>query len=103
MEIEKDLQYYRKIRQEITNHERSFDKDTLPRVERVIQAFEKQVGKKVICETVDEKGIEYEFEHYKCPNCKRIVHQRYKKSKEPMRYRQNYCVDCGQLLNWSDE
>ena len=41
-DIERDLHYYRKIKQEIINHERSFDKDTLPRVKRVIQALEKQ-------------------------------------------------------------
>lgn len=67
-----------------------------------IEAIKKQTSKKVICETADENGIEYEFEHYCCPNCKLIIHQRYKKAKEPMRYKQNYCHDCGQPLDWSD-
>lgn len=67
---------------------------------KAIEAMEKQIAKEPICETVDENEIEYEFEHYICPNCKNILHQRYKKSKEPMKYKQNYCHDCGQKLKW---
>lgn len=68
--------------------------------DKTIEAMEKQIPKEIICETVDENEIEYEFEHYRCPNCKNILHQRYKKSKEPLRYKQNYCCDCGQKINW---
>ena len=57
----------------------------------------------VVCETVDEEGAEFEFAHYRCPNCLNIVHQHYRKSREPMRYKQNYCVDCGQRLDWEAE
>jgi len=60
------------------------------------------VAVKVILESVDEDGDEYEFEHYRCPNCKIILHQHYKKSKEPMRYKQNYCHNCGQCLDWGN-
>ena len=69
--------------------------------ENAIKAMEKQISKEIICETADENEIEYEFEHYRCPNCKDILHQRCKKSKEPMRYKQNYCHDCGQKLDWN--
>ena len=65
-----------------------------------IETLDKQIPKKPICETVDENENEYEFEHYMCPNCKNILHQRYKKSRELMRYKQNYCHDCGQKLDW---
>lgn len=68
-----------------------------------MEAVEKQTPKKIICEVVDELGDEYEFEHYICPNCKDVLHQRYKKSKEPMRYKQKYCHECGQKLDWEDE
>lgn len=67
-----------------------------------IEALEKQIPKKIICETVDKTSLRFEFEHYKCPNCKIIIHQHYRKSKEPMKYKQNYCYDCGQSLDWSD-
>lgn len=76
------------------------DKLSSAAIKMAIQALEKQLPQKIICETVDEKGVEYEFEHYLCPDCKNILHQRYKKSREPMRYKQNYCTDCGQKLNW---
>lgn len=69
--------------------------------EKAIEAMEKQISKELICETVDDNGIPYEFEHYRCPNCGIILHQRYRKSKELMRYKQNYCHDCGQKLSWS--
>jgi len=65
-----------------------------------IGALEKQKPMKPICETTDDNGVEYEFEHYKCPNCKIILHQRYKKSKTPMEYNQKFCHECGQKLNW---
>ena len=58
------------------------------------------IGKRVLCETVDGNYSGYEFEHYRCPNCKIILHQRHKKSKEVMKYRQSYCHDCGQKLDW---
>ena len=70
---------------------------------KILRKIRKQLAKNVICETADENGIEYEFEHYRCPCCKRIIHQHYRRSKEPMRYKQNYCVDCGQKLNWQIE
>jgi len=64
-------------------------------------AMNRACAEPVICETVDESGVDYEFEHYRCPSCGNIVHQRHRKSKEPMRYKQNYCVDCGQCMDWS--
>ena len=65
-----------------------------------IGALNKQKPMEPICETADDNGVEYEFEHYKCPNCKIILHQRYKKSKIPMGYNQKFCHECGQKLNW---
>jgi len=65
-----------------------------------IEALEKQKPTEPICETVDDDGVEYEFEHYKCPSCKIVLHQRHKKSKMPMAYKQNFCHECGQKLNW---
>ena len=58
------------------------------------------VAVKVIVQTEDGNGIPYEYEHYRCPNCENILHQHYRKSKEPMRYSQKYCHDCGQKLLW---
>lgn len=84
-------------------NESYFENELIKDMQFAISALEKQTEKKIICETVDEYGVEYEFEHYKCPNCKNIIHQRFRKSKEPMRYKQNYCIDCGQKLDWSDK
>jgi len=54
-------------------------------------------------ESEDENGIPYEFMHYHCPNCKNIIHQHHKKSRELMTYSQKYCVDCGMSLDWNQQ
>jgi uncharacterized protein with PIN domain len=64
------------------------------------EATGKQEAKRLVCETADENGVEYEFEHYRCPRCNIILHQRHKRSKVPMRYHRNYCHECGQRLDW---
>ena len=53
-------------------------------------------GLPIIQETEDDM----EFMHYRCPKCKVVLHQHYKKSREKMRYNQKYCHECGQKLNW---
>ena len=68
----------------------------------VVEPSVEPVAMPVICETVDEQGVEFEYAHYRCPNCLNIVHQHYRKSREPMRYKQDYCVDCGQRMSWAE-
>jgi len=62
-----------------------------------------QIAVKVIRETEDENGVPLEHENYLCPGCKTLIYQHYKKCKwiEPIRW-QNYCIDCGQRMDWSD-
>ena len=60
-----------------------------------------QIAVKVICETEDENGVPLEHENYFCPGCKTLIYQRPKKWIEPVEW-QNYCIDCGQRMDWSD-
>lgn len=76
--------------------------EALTLVSKHPDAYEKQIPKGLIVEGADEAGVEYEFNHYMCPNCKDILHQHYKQSREPMRYRQKYCHECGQALKWQE-
>lgn len=63
-----------------------------------ISALEKQIPKKVITETEDDR----EFIDYLCPSCRVTLQQKYKQSKISTIYKYKHCPDCGQALYWSD-
>ena len=54
---------------------------------------------RVMSETHDDDGVEYEFIHLLCPGCANIITQERKGQKENL-YRPKYCQDCGQRLDW---
>lgn len=64
----------------------------------IISALEKQIPKKLITETEDDR----EFIDYLCPSCKVTLQQKYKQSKISTIYKYKHCPDCGQALDWSD-
>lgn len=51
-----------------------------------IEALEKQIAKKA--KNVSDDGIE----RYVCENCNNLMHRK-----------KNYCDNCGQALDWSDD
>lgn len=57
--------------------------------------------KQILKRMITESELDREFIDYICPNCKNILHQQFKGSKEPFRHFR-YCYDCGQALDWSD-
>ena len=71
---------------------------------RIDPATVEPVAVRVIIETEDEWGMPYEFIHVRCPNCKNIISQMHKRSKEPRNIYTSgkYCHDCGQRLDWSE-
>ena len=59
------------------------------------------VAMPVICKiTSNGEDVGYEFAHYYCPNCLNAVIVEYRKEKESVRYEPNYCIYCGQHLDW---
>ena len=64
----------------------------------VKSALEKQIPKKVIKQTEDDR----EFIDYICPNCKTTLQQKYKQAKRMTIYKYKHCIECGQALDWSD-
>ena len=62
-----------------------------------ISALEKQVPKEPILQPDEEPP--FEFEHYRCPNCRCIIHQHYKKSRQPRGKFVKICPECGQAIN----
>ena len=67
-----------------------------------ISALEKQIPKKLTKDTVN-RGIdvsgEYDIEYnYICPNCKSVVGDF-----EIEEHYFDYCPDCGQAIDWSDD
>lgn len=81
-----------------------------------IQALEKQIPMKPILKNGENRGfVDYEDGHgeYKvttwqdwvCPICGWFVGQRYNRSQNHSHDQRkcNYCNECGQKLDWSDE
>lgn len=66
--------------------------------EFVVSALEKQMPKKVIEQTENDR----EFLDYVCPNCKTTLQQKNKQAKRITIYKYKHCIDCGQALDWSD-
>lgn len=66
-------------------------------IELIIEGLEKQIAKKVIKQSTDEKT------HYKC-NCGYIFKTVYNDGTTQTHLNiGNYCHKCGQKLNWRDE
>lgn len=71
-------------------------------LEMAKQAVEKQIPKKPDTETIN-RGIdisgEYEiYSNYICPNCKNVVGDY-----ENEEHYYDFCPDCGQALDWSED
>jgi hypothetical protein len=64
-----------------------------------VKAVEKMIPKKLI--RIDCGGIL----DVKCPNCGKIIGNRYNflASKPTRRYNKDFCADCGQAIDWSEE
>jgi DNA polymerase III alpha subunit (gram-positive type) len=67
----------------------------------LLEIIEKNKEKDIIKLMADDNNVNFEFEHYICPNCKIILEQRIKGAKTSL-YTPKYCHDCGQKLNWSN-
>ena len=72
------------------------DQDDFYMFTEVIEAAEKQVPKEPILQPDEE--LPFEFEHYRCPNCRCIIHQHYKKSRQPRGKFIKFCYQCGQAI-----
>lgn len=80
-------------------HFEDVDNEELSRC--IDKALEKQIPKKPDTETIN-RGIgisgEYEiYSNYICPNCKNVVGDY-----ENEDHYYDFCPDCGQALDWSD-
>ena len=60
------------------------------------EALDKQIPKKIICEVVEiqSEGMQGYIRYLKCPNCKWNI------DKENT---VDFCPNCGQAIDWSDE
>lgn len=61
-----------------------------------IESLEKQVPQEPILQPDEEPP--FEFEHYRCPNCRCIIHQHYKQSRQPRGKFVKICPECGQAI-----
>ena len=88
----------------------------LKNMEMIVQALEKQIPKKPILKNGESGSfVDYEDGHgeYKvtkwqdwvCPICGWFVGQRYNRSQNHSHDQRkcNYCNECGQKIDWSDE
>lgn len=71
--------------------------------EKIMEAVEKQIPKKVIEQTEEER----EFIDFICPFCKTTLQQKIKTcfSQRYFKntiYKYRFCLHCGQALDWSD-
>lgn len=76
--------------------------DDIECLEMAKEVLEKQIPKKVIHETEDDR----EFEDFICPCCKVTLQQRFKMKRRYFSstiYKYKHCPDCSQALDWSDE
>ena len=98
------------------NSEHKFTEDDYNANEMAINALEKQISKKPILKNGESGSfVDYEDGHgeYKvtkwqdwvCPICGWFVGQRYNRSQNHSHDQRkcNYCNECGQKLDWSDE
>lgn len=92
------------------------DRNLIDALEMAIQALEKQIPKKPILKNGESRSfVDYEngYGEYKvtkwqdwvCPICGWFVGQRYNRSQNHSHDQRkcNYCNECGQKLDWSDE
>ena len=75
-----------------------YQKPNYKLAEKIMEAVEKQIPKKVIEQTENDR----EFLDYVCPNCKSTLQQKNKQAKRITIYKYKHCIDCGQALDWSD-
>ena len=98
------------------NNDCKFTEDDYKANEMAIQALEKQIPKKPILKNGESGSfVDYEDGHgeYKvtkwqdwvCPICGWFVGQRYNRSQNHSHDQRkcNYCNECGQKIDWSDE
>ena len=88
-DIEKAIEIYKDNIWHMEQNPDAFESD-LPRFKLVLQALEKQIPKK--CETDEENNF------YNCPCCNEDLMGCYGENDEIA----NYCLWCGQKLDWSD-
>lgn len=64
--------------------------------QKALEALDKQIPKKTICEVVEIKseGKQGYIRYLKCPNCKRNIDEE---------NTVDFCPNCGQAIDWSDE
>ena len=110
----KNMRLFMQIEDE--NNDCKFTEDDYKANEMAIQALEKQIPKKPILKNGESGSfVDYEDGHgeYKvtkwqdwvCPICGWFVGQRYNRSQNHSHDQRkcNYCNECGQKIDWSDE